>query len=212
VRTWFKLVAWMLGLLGAVCGALYAFVFDVWTVPNDDPMEAASIEPTLSAGDVVILSRHTTVRRGNLVRCADPQAAPGRFVVARAIAPGGETVELHGEIVTVDGHRTPSPRACDTPTVVVRDPQSEEDVTLRCAVEEYGDREFWTLTATDHPEPPTKVRVEKDLWYLLSDDRHVHVDSRDFGAVDPATCEHVVFRLVGGAGFGDATKRLSIVW
>jgi signal peptidase I len=211
MRAWFKFLGWALGILGVAAAVLYALVFDVWTVPTDDPMEAASIEPTLGAGDVVLVSRHTSVGRGNLLRCADPQA-PGRFVVARAIARGGEEVDIRGEVVTVDGHRTPSPRACDTPTVLVHDPQSSEDINLRCAVEEYGESEFGTLTASDHPEPPTKARPEPGLWYLLSDDRHVHVDSRDFGSIDPATCRQIVFRVVGQAGFADAKKRLSIVW
>jgi signal peptidase I len=49
-------------------------------------------------------------------------------------------------------------------------------------------------------------------WYLLSDDRHVHVDSRDFGALDVTACQHIVFRLVGAGGFGDDKKRLSVIW
>jgi signal peptidase I len=211
MRALFKFFGWVLCVLGVVAGLLYALAFDVWTVPTDDPMEAASIEPTLSAGDIVIVSRHAGVGRGDLIRCADPQA-PGRFVVARAIGQGGEDVEIRGEVVTVDGHRTPSPRACDTPAVRVHDPQSSDDVTLRCAVEEFGQGEFWTLTSAEHPEEPTKAHPEPGLWYLLSDDRHLHVDSRDFGSIAPATCQHIVFRVVGAAGFGDAKKRLSIVW
>jgi signal peptidase I len=211
MRTWFKILAWVAGILAIAGVALYAFVFDVWTVPTDDAMEAASIEPTLSAGDVVLLSRHTSVARGNLLRCPDPQA-PGRFVIARAIATGGETLELRDEAVTVDGHRMPSPRACDTPTVLVHDPQSDEDINLQCSVEEYGERDFWAMRAGDHPEPPTKAPVESGRWYLVSDDRHVHVDSRDFGQIDTSSCQHVVFRLVGRGGFGDGKKRLSIIW
>jgi signal peptidase I len=211
MRTWFKLVAWLGGIVGAVGLVLYAVVFDVWTVPIDDPMESASIEPSLSAGDVVLLSRHTSVDRGDLLRCADPQA-PGRFVIARAIAAPGETLELREEMVTVDGKRLPSPRACDTPTVLIHDPQSNDDLTLHCTTEDYGDRDFSALRAVEHVEAPTKALVEAGRWYLVSDDRHVHVDSRDFGQIDPATCLHVVFRVVSRAGFGDSKKRLGIIW
>jgi signal peptidase I len=212
MRTWLKILAWVAGILAIVVGVLYAFVFDVWTVPSDDPMEAASIEPTLSAGDIVLVSRHTSgVARGNLLRCPDPQA-PGRFVVARAIGSAGELLELRDEVLTLDGRRMPSPRACDTPTMVLHDPQSDQDVNMRCSVEEFGERDFWALRAADHPEPPTKAPVENGKWFLVSDDRHIHVDSRDFGQIDPSACQHVVFRVVSRAGFGDSKKRLSVIW
>jgi signal peptidase I len=189
---------------------LYAFVVDVWTIPSDDPMESASIEPTLSAGDVVLVSRHTTVARGDLLRCPDPQA-PGRFVVGRAIGVSGEHVEITGEFVTLDGKRLPSPRACDPPRVTLHDPQSDQDIDLQCSVEDFGDRNFGSLRA-DKAEPPTRATVEPGRWFLVSDDRHVHVDSRDFGQIDVASCLHIVFRLEGAAGFGDEKKRLSIIW
>jgi signal peptidase I len=211
MRTWFKIVGWVVGILAVVGVILYAFVFDVWTVPTDDDMEAASIEPTLSAGDVVLLSRHTSIGRGNLLRCPDPQM-PGRFVIARAIASPGENIEIRDEVVMIDGKREPSPRACDTPTVTLYDPQSKEDVTLHCSVEDYGERDFWTLRSGDHPEPPSKVKVESGSWYFVSDDRHVHLDSRDFGQMDPVACQHIVFRLWSRAGFGDSKKRLSVIW
>jgi signal peptidase I len=211
MRTWLKFVAWTAAILGVVGLALYLLVFDVWTVPVDDPMESASIEPTLSAGDLVLVSRHTSIARGNLLRCADPQA-PGRYIVARAIGASGENLELHDEVVTIDGKRLPSPRACDTPMMLLHDPRTDEDVNLRCAVEDYGERDFWALRASEHPEAPSKALVEAGRWYLVSDDRHIHVDSRDFGPVDPTTCLHIVFRLQSRAGFGDAKKRLSIVW
>src|SRR5215472_15511889 len=111
MRTWLRILAWVGGIVGVILLVLYIFVFDVWTVPSDDPMLSASIEPTLSAGDVVVVSRHTEVARGNLLRCADPQA-PGRWIIARAIGRFGDKVGIADEVVSIDDHRTPSPRAC----------------------------------------------------------------------------------------------------
>lgn len=85
-------------------------------------------------------------------------------------------------------------------------------MTLACSVEDFGERDFSALRSVDHPEPPTKTVVNTGLWYLVSDDRHVHVDSRDFGQLDTASCQHIVFRVVGNAGFGDQKTRLSIIW
>jgi signal peptidase I len=211
MRTWLRIVAWIVGVLGIIALVLYLGFFDVWTVPTDDPLLSASIEPTLSAGDVVVVTRRTEVSRGNLLRCADPQA-PGRFVIARAIASYGDEIEINRESISVDNRRNPSPRACDVPTVVVQDPQSREDVPLDCSIEDYGEKTFGALRSQDHPEAATVEKVQQDRWYLVSDDRHVHLDSRDFGEIDPKTCQHVVFRLVGAGGFWDSKKRLNIIW
>jgi signal peptidase I len=211
MRTWFKILGWAFGVPGAILLVLYIGFFDVWRVPVDDPMLAASIEPTLSAGDLVVVTRRTEVSRGNLLRCADPQA-PGRFVVARAIGRSGDKVDVAAEVVAIDGKRMPSPRACEPAQTLIHDPQSNTDEALACSVEDYGDVTFGALRSVDHPEAPTKATVEPGTWFLLSDDRHVHVDSRDFGAIDPASCQHIVFRVVSAAGYSDANKRLTIIW
>ncbi|HXN31685.1 MAG TPA: signal peptidase I, partial [Polyangiaceae bacterium] len=196
---------------GAVGLVLHLFLFEVWRVPSDDSLLAASIEPTLSAGDLVVVTRRTSVDRGELLRCADPEAT-GRFVVARAIGRYGDRVELKDDVVSLDGKHVPSPRACDPPSMTVHDPRIDDDVTLSCSVEDYGDVPFSVLRAPERPEPPTHVTVEAGKWFLVSDDRHVHLDSRDYGEIDASTCQHVLFRLVGAAGFGDARRRLIVVW
>jgi signal peptidase I len=206
-----KIVLMVAAGVGAVLLALHLLFFDVWRIPTDDPQLAASIEPTLSAGDLVLVARHTSVGRGELERCADPDAA-GRFVVGRAIAHFGERVELNDEVVTLDGRRTPSPRACDPATVILHDPRDDEDVTLACSMEELGDRPFAALRARQRPERPTNALVDGSRWFLVSDDRHIHQDSRDYGQIDPKTCQHIVFRLVSAAGFSDSGRRLSVIW
>ncbi len=211
MRLWFRITFWVLGVSGAILLVLYLGFFDVWTVPVDDPLLSAAIEPTLRAGDVVVVTRRTDVSRGDLVRCDDPQAA-GRYIVARAISKFGDTIEV-GESVSIDGKRTPSPRPCDPPTAVLHDPQSNEDETLTCSVEEYGDMDFEALRSNDHPLPALKVVVESGKWFLVSDDRHIHLDSRDFGQVEGRTCKHIVFRIVSAAGFlADGKHRLTVIW
>jgi signal peptidase I len=208
--TWFKLVAGLLLVAAAVGLALSPFL-EVWTVPGDDPLLSASILPTLAAGDVVILIRSASVGRGNLVRCPDPQA-PGRYIIARAVGRAGDNLELSQEVVSLDGQRTPSPRACQPPEVAVYDPRVDENVTLSCAVEDYGDMPFEVLRSPGEAEKRVESTVETGRWFLVSDDRHVHLDSRDFGQIDPSPCERVVFRVVGAGGFGDRASRLSFIW
>ncbi|HEV3192334.1 MAG TPA: S26 family signal peptidase [Polyangiaceae bacterium] len=204
-------VAWVLGIAGLVLGVLYYFVVDVWTLPIDDPLLAASVAPTLAAGDVVVITRRGAVERGHLLRCADPQA-PGRFIVARAIGRYGDSVDITREIVSIDGRRTPSPRRCDPPRSTVFDPTRNTEVELDCAEEEYAGRNFSALRDSESPMPVTKASVEQGKWFLVSDDRHIHLDSRDYGQVEPSTCQHILFRIVGPAGFTDARSRLTVIW
>lgn len=211
MRTWLKIVAWLGGIVGIALATLYALAFDVWRVPAEDPLLAASIEPTLSAGDLVVVTRRGGAARGDLLRCPDPQA-PGRFVIGRAMGSAGEHVEIRDEVVSIDNSHTPSPRRCEPPTVRIHDPQTDEDVVLASAAEEHGEMEYCVLHSADHPEPPTTATVEPGRWFLVSDDRHVHLDSRDYGQIDTQDCQHVVFRLAGAAGFGDAQKRLTVIW
>jgi hypothetical protein len=46
----------------------------------------------------------------------------------------------------------------------------------------------------------------------LSDNRAMHLDSRDYLGVQPSTCQRVTLRLWGAAGWFDAKKRLTVLW
>lgn len=209
-----RIALWVGGLLVIVGAVLYEVFIDFWVVPGDDPLLTASIAPTLSPGDLLVVSRRNTIERGYLLRCPDPQAA-GRYVIARAIARYGDRLDLGGESVSIDNHATPSPRACDTPQITVHNPASDEDVVLDCSVEEYGEMSYDALRARSNPEPFHPVVVDPGRWYLVSDDRHVHLDSRDFGTIEGGSaggCQHILFRVVGGRGFFDSQSRLTIIW
>jgi signal peptidase I len=209
-----RIALWIAGALAIVGAVLYAVFIDFWVVPADDPLLAASIAPTLAPGDVLVVSRRNALERGYLLRCPDPQAA-GRFVVARAIARWGDRLDLRGETVSIDNHTTPSPRACEPSEVIVHNPATDQDVPLACSVEEYGEMSYSALRARANPEPFTPVVIEPGKWFLVSDDRHVHLDSRDFGEVPGGSaggCQHVLFRVVGAGGFLDSKTRLTIIW
>jgi signal peptidase I len=159
-------------------------------------------------GDVVVVARSNGGSRGNLMRCPDPRAA-GRYVVGRAMALVPEHIDIVGEVVSIDRSRLPSPRAC--PGTVLRDPATGEDVDLACSVEEFASLTYNAYRARGRPEPPTKADVASGA-YLVSDNRHMHDDSRDFGTLSLSACQHVVFRLWSAAGFSDGKHRFDIIW
>lgn len=194
-----------------VIGLLYAFVFDVWTVPSDDPALTASIAPTMGAGDVVLVSRHMGgVSRGFLLRCADPDA-PGRFVVGREAALVGEEIRIVNDTVQVD-RITESTTACDAHTVTVENPATHEPTELTCQRTDSSGITHDILRSPEHIDDDSKVTVDPGRIFLVSDDVHFHEDSRDYGVIDPATCQHILYRLESGAGIGDRSRRFTLLW
>lgn len=202
---------WIVGIFAVIVGVLYAFVFDVWTVPSDDPAMLASIAPTLGAGDVVLVSRHAgATERGFLLRCADPDA-PGRFVIAREVALAGENVAIHGDSVSVD-RVTQSTTACDTHKFTIENPATHEPTELDCYRTDTSGMTHDMLRGSGAAGDDVSVTVDGGRIYLVSDDIHFHDDSRDYGQIAPGTCQHLVFRLQGGTGFGDSARRFTLLW
>ena len=195
--------------MAVLAGIVFA-IFDVWTVPGDDAQLAVSVEPTLSAGDIVLVSRSSGAADGNVVRCTDPQAE-GRYVVGRVMGVPGDVVEFKGASPSINGKTPSAPYTCEVAKVTLRNPASGEDVALTCSIEEYAGGTHAALrgTAVDRD---LKAEVAVQHVFLISDDRVLHLDSRDFGTVVPSTCQRIAFRLWGASGFWDTHKRLSVIW
>jgi len=207
VRSLYKGLLWFFGISAALCGILYAFVLDVWTVPGDDAQEAASIEPTLSSGDVVIVWRSTGPDVGPLVRCADPDA-PGRFVVGRVVGKAFDVLDIHDGMFLYNGATVSAPTACDK--FHLRHPVTQEDAELNCGYEEFAG--ITHMAVRQAADPPKQVTVDANHIFLLSDNRMMHLDSRDFGQLQPQNCQRIAFRLWGSGGWFDAKRRFTIVW
>src|SRR5580658_5954916 len=146
-----RFVVWLVLIVGAMGAFLYFAFFDVWRVPADDPQFSVSVEPTLTAGDVVLTARHGNPGTGNLVRCADPDE-PRRWVVGRWMAGAGDKVEFVGEAVSVDGQRTSSPRGCGKPAVTMTNPATGNQEPLLCRQVESAGTTSETLVSTQHAE------------------------------------------------------------
>jgi signal peptidase I len=201
-------VVWFFAIAGAIVLLLYLFVFDTWEIPGNDPLFVASVEPTLRPEDRILTSRHSTPRFGERARCLVPDGR-GTYTIGRVFGSEGETVEVLNERVAVDGRAPASRFQCGTVTVV--HPVSQAQLALTCTVEDNGAFVYSVLTHPEYREGHTVAKVEPGKVFLVSDDRHIHSDSRDFGQVDASTCQHVVFRL-WGERFTDSSRRFNILW
>jgi signal peptidase I len=201
-------VLWLAAILGAIGLLLYLFVFDTWVIPADDPLLTAAILPTLTPEDRILTRRGSTPQIGELARCIVPDGS-GKYVIGRVFGGPGDTVEINNERVTVNGKGPASRFACGIVSVV--HPVSGDAVPLTCTVEDNGSFTYGVLAHPEYREGPRSAKVEPERLFLLSDNRHIHKDSRDFGAVEASTCEHVVFRL-WGQSFGDGSHRFNVLW
>ncbi len=203
-------VIWLSAIVGAIVLLLYLLVFDTWVVPGDDPMLTVSVEPMLRPGDRILTRRGTTPTFGQLARCRSP-LNPGRYVVGRVFGMPGDTVEIKREIVSVAGQAIIPRRGC--PKVTLTHPVTGEIMSLACAEEENPAWSYSTLhSASEYAlEGDMVAVVETGRAFLVSDDRHLHQDSRDFGQVDMSTCEHIVYRL-WGESYADSSRRNTILW
>lgn len=199
---------WLTAILGAVGLLLYLYVFDTWVVPSDEPALTAALLPTLSPEDRILTRRGSTPKVGELNRCLRGDGS-GKYIVGRVFGTIGDEVDIDNERVTTNGKGVPTRFGCGTVSVV--HPVSGEAVSLSCSVEDNGAFTYGVLVHPEHREGRTTAKVESGMVYLVSDDRHLHLDSRDFGPVDASTCEHVVFRL-WGQSFSDSKHRFNILW
>jgi signal peptidase I len=94
----------------------------------------------------------------------------------------------------------------------MHDPQTGDDVDLDCSMEETGETKFEAYHAKTHTQPLFRAHVEGGHVFLVSDNRHMHQDSRDFGNVIPTTCQHILIRLWGKGGISDSKSRFNWIW
>lgn len=212
LRKLLRTLFWLALVVGGVGGLLRAFVVKLWTVPTDDPMLAASIAPSLAPGDVVLLFHAKRPGFGELVRCVDPQE-PRRFVIGRIAAEGGDTLEIRGGNLVINGTNASIEHGCDEKTVTVNDPNTGSPVEMPCSVEELGSvahkRAFKPLEGMSEPEP-LKRTIQNGFVFLVSDNRSQPDDSRMYGAVPIDSCDsRIIFRIWGSKGFADEATRFT---
>lgn len=206
MRSFWRGTAWLSAIVSAIALLLYLFVFDTWVVPGDDPIFAVSVAPQLAPNDRILLRRGSVPRVGELARC---RQADGRWVVGRVFGDAGSTVQIQNESVSVNGQGFGARHGC--PPVTLVHPVSAQPIELTCAVEENPAWTYSVLRHRDYPEGDSMAQVPEGQLYLVSDNRALHQDSRDFGTVDATTCEHIVYRLWGDT-FLDASRRFTLLW
>jgi signal peptidase I len=203
---------WSLIALGVLVGVLRATAIRWWRVPSGDPYLDASVAPSLRGGDLVLLWRLTPPAIGSLALCPEPQH-PERVVIGRMVGEDRGTVRIEGTRVFVNDKELTNEGSCTDDHFQVTPPQGGADVEQRCSLEVAGGVAHPRGEAEATAEVATfEVSLKSGEVALVSDNRRYPYDSRDYGPVEQATCtETVFFRLLGGGGFFDTSRRFQYV-
>ncbi len=210
-----RIAGWTAVVLAVLIGVLRLTAIRWWQLPGNDPYLDASVEPTLHGGDWIVLWRATTPKFGDLVLCPEPKS--NRPTIGRIAGESNDHLKLTGSALAINNAPVEVEGKCDQ--FHARDPVSSSDVVQSCSFEVLNGRthprgnQIQTDQAPIGDKPPDpEFDVPSGQVFLLSDNRALPYDSRDYGTVDRGSCvETVVFRLVSKDGFFDVANRLSLI-
>ena len=157
LRRFLNLLVW-LGFVALMSWLTFAYVGHAYAVPT------GSMEETIMAGDRVLAEkvsyRFRDPEPGDIVMFQDPDI-PGRLLLKRCIAVGGQTVDINDEdgLVYVDGVALSEPYTRGLPT-------------------------YSLASDVDYP-----YTVPEGMMWMMGDNRTNSQDSRYFGAVPVSTAE-----------------------
>lgn len=151
-------LAIMVALVFGISWGLRSYVFQAYEIPS------GSMENTIMTGDMVFSEKVSyyfrDIQAGDIVTFQDPQT-PGRVLIKRVIATGGQTVNLVDGKVVVDG------KTLDEPYT-----NNKESKPLN------------TAAGVTISYPYT---VPEGYLWVMGDNRTNSQDSRFFGAIDAST-------------------------
>ncbi|RME26622.1 MAG: signal peptidase I [Deltaproteobacteria bacterium] len=162
-----RLAAVALGL-GCVLVLGRWWVFDLCIVSSD------TMQPGLSRGDLLLLSRRSVPVPGDVVLF--DLSGDGQRTLGRVVAVGGERVEITGGEVRVDGRalRVGPARRAAVPWA-----GAVEEVEV--VVEARGDRRWEVVDDHGQADP---IVVPAEAYYVLADHRRAGRDSRSWGPIE----------------------------
>ena len=214
MRSLVRFLAWGLLAVGLLLGILRATVLRWFWLPTNDPIFETSVIPSLRGGDLILTSRITSPKFGDLVVCPEPDH-PERYVIGRIIGEPGDEVEIINGEPRVGRYKFIVERNCDPGKIKYPNPDNEaEEVVQYCDMEAIANHLHRTGGLGGHEIRPETLTytVTEGKFFLISDNRLYHYDSRDFGLVDIDSCKETVFlRLVSKEGWLDAENRLNYI-
>ena len=148
-------MGFLLKVIIACAGLIIGFVLcRVFIIPFS--MDDSSMGGSVPKGSKMLLLRFGEIKTGDIVLARNPNDS-GKFLLKRVAASSGNIVEIRNKVLYVDNRKS--------------------DLNVHG---EFLDERNLSLSFTDR-DTMTAIRLEKDEYFLIGDNRDRSYDSRDLG-------------------------------
>ena len=142
-------------------------------------VDGHSMDPTLAAGDRLIVLDHTNINRFDIVVAKETEDGQTKEIVKRVIGMPGDTITYNDDTLYINGKEVDE-KYLDEYKQALDDDQLQDIYAYNSLFQELAEKADAFTTDSDGNTEFT-VKVPKGEYYLMGDDRIVSKDSREVG-------------------------------
>ena len=143
-------------------------------------VDGHSMDPTLADGERLIVLRTAKIDRFDIVVAKEKEGSKTKEIVKRVIGLPGDTITYKDDVLYVNGKKTSEPYL-DKYQKAFEDDDLQDIYSYNTLFQQLAENSDAFTTAKDGSTEFT-VKVPKNQYFLLGDDRIVSKDSREVGS------------------------------
>ena len=143
-------------------------------------VDGHSMDPTLADGERLIVLRTAKIDRFDIVVAKEKEGNKTKEIVKRVIGLPGDTITYKDDVLYVNGKKTDEPYL-DKYQKAFEDDELQDIYSYNTLFQQLAESSDAFTTAKDGSTEFT-VKVPKNQYFLLGDDRIVSKDSREVGS------------------------------
>lgn len=143
-------------------------------------VDGHSMDPTLADGERLIVLRTAKIDRFDIVVAKEKEGSKTKEIVKRVIGLPGDTITYKDDVLYVNGKKTSEPYL-DKYQKSFEDDDLQDIYSYNTLFQQLAENSDAFTTAKDGSTEFT-VKVPKNQYFLLGDDRIVSKDSREVGS------------------------------